>query len=294
VNTAPARISTTSARAVAAEADAPWSWDLAVLARIDRSLAWLLQGNVSIGPRWGHAQGSLVYLAAARASSAATWSRRLAGSSTSAWSPKPSTQLTTSTVPLTSIASSIPLGTRQQVNRKIFDVNEEVARSGEVLALERRLELAEHLVEVLTEAGACEEVEGRARQVERKHLARCQRDRLVARARHEAPHLLLAGGHLVERLSSQLERAEVADRRAHAALEPLGDVVDAHAGTRVQFRQRYSKAGIKVVVSSRDHREYDEEIERRDFQIAVVVFEKIQAARAASGSCSRPRRSPWA
>jgi helicase len=44
-----------------------------------------------------------------------------------------------------------------------------------------------------------------------------------------------------------------------------------------EFRQRYGKLGIKVVVSSRDHREYDEDIERRDFQIAAVVFEKMQA-----------------
>jgi helicase len=44
-----------------------------------------------------------------------------------------------------------------------------------------------------------------------------------------------------------------------------------------EFRARYAKAGIKVVVSSRDHREFDQEIERRDFQIAVVVFEKMQA-----------------
>lgn len=44
-----------------------------------------------------------------------------------------------------------------------------------------------------------------------------------------------------------------------------------------EFRQRYGKAGIKVVVSSRDHREHDADIERRDFQIAVVVFEKMQA-----------------
>ncbi len=44
-----------------------------------------------------------------------------------------------------------------------------------------------------------------------------------------------------------------------------------------EFRQRYGKLGIKVVVSSRDHREYDEDIERRDFQIAIVVFEKMQA-----------------
>ncbi len=44
-----------------------------------------------------------------------------------------------------------------------------------------------------------------------------------------------------------------------------------------EFRQRYAQVGIKVVVSSRDHREHDAEIERRDFQIAVVVFEKMQA-----------------
>lgn len=44
-----------------------------------------------------------------------------------------------------------------------------------------------------------------------------------------------------------------------------------------EFRRRYGGAGITVVVSSRDHREFDEEIERREFQIAVVVFEKAQA-----------------
>lgn len=44
-----------------------------------------------------------------------------------------------------------------------------------------------------------------------------------------------------------------------------------------EFRRRYGGAGITVVVSSRDHREFDAEIERREFQIAVVVFEKAQA-----------------
>src|SRR5512143_3862980 len=37
-----------------------------------------------------------------------------------------------------------------------------------------------------------------------------------------------------------------------------------------ELRARYAPAGIKVVVSSRDHREHDEAIERRDFEIAVV------------------------
>ncbi|HVV51139.1 MAG TPA: DEAD/DEAH box helicase [Polyangia bacterium] len=44
-----------------------------------------------------------------------------------------------------------------------------------------------------------------------------------------------------------------------------------------ELRRRYSSAGIKVVVSSRDRREHDDDIERGDFHIAVVVFEKVQA-----------------
>lgn len=44
-----------------------------------------------------------------------------------------------------------------------------------------------------------------------------------------------------------------------------------------EFRKRYGALGMKVVVSSHDHREYDEAIAQRDFQIAVVVFEKMQA-----------------
>ena len=44
-----------------------------------------------------------------------------------------------------------------------------------------------------------------------------------------------------------------------------------------ELSRRYEGAGIKVVVSSRDRREHDEEIERADFHIAIVVFEKLQA-----------------
>src|SRR5205809_2482504 len=41
-----------------------------------------------------------------------------------------------------------------------------------------------------------------------------------------------------------------------------------------ELRRRYGPAGIKVVVSSRDRREHDTDIEQQDFHIAVVVFEK--------------------
>ena len=44
-----------------------------------------------------------------------------------------------------------------------------------------------------------------------------------------------------------------------------------------ELHRRYEPAGIKVVVSSRDRRAHDAEIERFDFHIAVVVFEKLQA-----------------
>jgi len=44
-----------------------------------------------------------------------------------------------------------------------------------------------------------------------------------------------------------------------------------------ELHRRYEPAGIKVVVSSRDRREHDDEIARFDFHIAIVVFEKLQA-----------------
>jgi helicase len=44
-----------------------------------------------------------------------------------------------------------------------------------------------------------------------------------------------------------------------------------------ELRDRYEGAGIRVVVSSRDHSEYDADIAKLDFGIAVVVYEKLQA-----------------
>jgi len=44
-----------------------------------------------------------------------------------------------------------------------------------------------------------------------------------------------------------------------------------------EFRDRYEGAGIRVVVSSRDHAEFDENIAKLQFGIAVVVYEKLQA-----------------
>jgi helicase len=43
-----------------------------------------------------------------------------------------------------------------------------------------------------------------------------------------------------------------------------------------EFSKRYAGAGIDVAISSRDRREFDGAILRRQFQIAIVVYEKLQ------------------
>ena len=42
------------------------------------------------------------------------------------------------------------------------------------------------------------------------------------------------------------------------------------------FRDRYGPGGTRVVISTRDYREYDQAIEEQQFEIAVVVYEKMQ------------------
>jgi helicase len=44
-----------------------------------------------------------------------------------------------------------------------------------------------------------------------------------------------------------------------------------------QFHDDYKKVGIQTVISSRDHREYDERIVNRRFHIAVIVYEKLHS-----------------
>ena len=41
------------------------------------------------------------------------------------------------------------------------------------------------------------------------------------------------------------------------------------------FREKYEAYGLKVIVSSRDHREFDADLESGDFSMAVVVYEKL-------------------
>ena len=44
-----------------------------------------------------------------------------------------------------------------------------------------------------------------------------------------------------------------------------------------QFREMYGELGIKTIISTHDRKEYDQHLERKEFHIAVVVFEKLNA-----------------
>src|SRR5713226_3579782 len=43
------------------------------------------------------------------------------------------------------------------------------------------------------------------------------------------------------------------------------------------FREMYGELGIKTIISTHDRKEYDQDLERKEFHIAVVVFEKLNA-----------------
>ena len=43
------------------------------------------------------------------------------------------------------------------------------------------------------------------------------------------------------------------------------------------FREIYGELGIKTIISTHDRKEYDQDLERKEFHVAVVVFEKLNA-----------------
>src|ERR1043165_8378002 len=45
----------------------------------------------------------------------------------------------------------------------------------------------------------------------------------------------------------------------------------------LEFHRRYKQLGVKMLVSTRDHPEFDEQFYDGEFHIAVVVFEKMQS-----------------
>ncbi len=54
-----------------------------------------------------------------------------------------------------------------------------------------------------------------------------------------------------------------------------------------EFRRRYKKMKIKVVISTRDRKEYDRQINAGKYHVAVVVFEKMQSLLVANPSLLR-------
>jgi ATP-dependent DNA helicase len=43
------------------------------------------------------------------------------------------------------------------------------------------------------------------------------------------------------------------------------------------FKEMYGELGIRAIISTHDRKEYDQDLERKEFHIAVVVFEKLNA-----------------
>src|SRR5438094_2433776 len=43
------------------------------------------------------------------------------------------------------------------------------------------------------------------------------------------------------------------------------------------FKGMYGELGIKTIISTHDRKEYDQDLERKEFDVAVVVFEKLNA-----------------
>jgi len=62
------------------------------------------------------------------------------------------------------------------------------------------------------------------------------------------------------------------NKKKTAFLVPLKAIAEEKFQT---FRQMYSSSGIKVVISTRDHKEYDSDIENGKFDIAIIVYEKF-------------------
>jgi len=54
-----------------------------------------------------------------------------------------------------------------------------------------------------------------------------------------------------------------------------------------EFRNKYGSLGVRIVISTRDRREFDQDINRGHFHIAVIVFEKMQGLLVSNPSLLR-------
>ncbi|MCK5862189.1 MAG: DEAD/DEAH box helicase [Candidatus Hydrogenedentes bacterium] len=93
---------------------------------------------------------------------------------------------------------------------------------------------------------------------------------------------LFGGGNLLVQAPTGSGKTFVGEMAAvHAALQGKKTVyllpLKALAEEKYRvFRRRYRAYGIRVIICTRDHRDFDGAFERGDFDIAVVVYEKLE------------------
>ena len=92
---------------------------------------------------------------------------------------------------------------------------------------------------------------------------------------------LLDGGSLIvsaptssgKTFCGELAAARVlAQRRKVMFLAPLKALAEERYG---EFREKYEPLGIRTVISTRDHHDYDQKIEKGEFDLCIMIYEKF-------------------